>query len=102
MGTETGLSSDKKRSLLGYLQISMAVVRQLHFLFTQQILQQQPYNTLSKFYVHFILIYLDFLFIFFSQLSRNVMIKARENVNNLQHMQSILDVSVKCPYCSLN
>lgn len=77
MGTETGLSSHKKQSLLGYLHISMAVVRQLHFLFTQQILQQQPHNTLLKFYVHFILMHLC-LYSYFSQLSRNVMMEERE------------------------
>lgn len=77
MGTETGLSSLKKQSLLGYLHVSMAVVRQLHFLFTQQILQQQPHNTLLKFYVHLILMHLC-LYSYFSQLSRNVMMEERE------------------------
>jgi len=60
MGTETGRSCNKKQTLLGYLQISMAVVRQLHFLFTQQIMQQQSRNTLLQFYVCFVLICLYF------------------------------------------
>lgn len=77
MGTETGPSSHKKQSLLGYSHISMAVVRQLHFLFCKQILLQQPHNTLPKFYIRFILMHLC-LYSYFSQLSRNIMMRERD------------------------